>query len=176
MTVDPELLELSISLAARQVVATQTARYVARCKGCGHKAAVDAELVTKAIQGREYTNPGIPLIPEDFVVTGPDGEPRTVEKACWSHLSIPDGRSHTRFHLDWDGVAKNALKRVGLWCACGNVDQLRVKPLTATRNDAKRCGSACHSAISSTCDCACGGKNHASAWIPQMANSYRRGA
>lgn len=156
---------------------TETVRYVARCRACGHKGAFDAELVTQTVQGRDYTNPVIRLLTEDFVV--PDtlnGGTRTVEQAGWLYLVVPDGRARIRFSLDLDGVGMQALKRLGLWCACDNVIELRVKALKATRNEAKRCGSACHSAVSATCDCSCGGKSHASAWIPQFVRPTMIGA
>lgn len=157
----------------------ETVRYMARCRTCPRKGAVDAEMFTITLQGRTYTWPAIPVLDEDH----DDYTRRLKQENDKSYrgpapqmqpdfLRVPQPPSWTRFSLDMNGVARRVLIRVGLWCPDCN-DQMRVKPLKATRNDAKRCNDVCLRATSTTCDCSCGGQNHGKAWL---ASAVRIGA
>jgi hypothetical protein len=129
-------------------------------------------MVTITLQGRTYTWPGIRILDEDY---DDYARARAADAAAaraaaggneTAYLRVPQPPAWNRFHLDMDGVARNVLDRVGLWCPdCS--DQMKVSPLRATRNDAKVCNSVCQRATSITCDCSCGGKNHGRAWLAQ---------
>jgi len=145
-------------------VATQAAtdspqtvvRYVARCRSCPRRGAVDAAVYTVRVQGRDYMHRGIAYAPEDYADA-------PILSSALGYVRMPQPPARTGFQLDMHGVARRALIRVGLWCTdCGC--QMKVNALKATRNDAKPCGERCQNATAITCDCACGGARHASAW------------
>lgn len=150
---------------------TETVRYMAACRTCKRKGVVDAEMFTVIDRHRSYTWAGIAILDEDYddYARRRKQESDKLHAATGLHsqpgfLRMPQPPSWVRFSLDMNGVARRALIRVGLWCPDCN-DQMRVKPLKATRNDAKPCNSTCQRATSITCDCACGGKNHGRAWL-----------
>lgn len=157
---------------------TETVRYMARCRTCRRKGAIDAEMYTITLQGRTYTWPGIPILDEDHndYTRARAAEASVVRAAAGAtypaHVRMPQPPAWNRFQLDMDGIARSVLIRVGLWCPDCN-DQMRVTPLKATRNDAKRCNDVCMRATSITCDCSCGGQNHGKAWL---VGSVRVGA
>lgn len=150
---------------------TETVRYMAACRTCKRKGAADAEMFTVTSQGRTYTWPGIRIIDEDHddytrarAAESSALRARISSDGAPAHIRMPQPPAWIRFQLDMDGVARRVLIRVGLWCPDCN-DQMRVKPLKATHNDAKPCNGTCVRATSITCDCACGGKNHGRAWL-----------
>lgn len=128
-------------------------RYVGRCRTCGHRGAVDAIAHTYSASGRTYTSYGIALTVDDREEPDPWGGPPQLSLAQWASVPFVGLQLH----------AHRAYKRLGLWCACDKA--LPLKPLKAVCNAARPCNDRCVNAVSITCDCACGGAKHGSAWI-----------
>ena len=153
----------------------EAARYMGRCRtrGCSYRAVVDAEVRPYTYEGRVLTSDVIRLLPEDLceytverraetaAIIAANGYPPQRDPT----LTMPDGRSWTRFRLDLYGDVRRALIRVGLWCPHCD-DEIKVTRLTAKRNDGKTCSRICMQAISSSCECSCGGSNHGRGWMP----------
>lgn len=147
----------------------ETVRYLARCAACGHRAAADATVRTEYIARHPYTRHMLPVIAEDRARLDPwTGEPipepqAPGERELWACIQVTaqGGRPFL------NSAQRKVFKRFGLWCP--NCDlPLQPRPLKATPKPAKQCDDRCVAAISSTCDCSCGGARHGSAWIQEI--------
>lgn len=158
----------------------ETVRHIARCRASAYRVAVDAELRIYTTGGVPYATCVLPILDEDWPTCDAWDNPlpphelaaQAAHKAA--NPSVPIRFGH---RAALDEVEANAFKRNGLWCPNCRILLIReAKPLKATLNPGKRCVPACHNAASITCDCSCGGRNHAKAWTVERAIAHAMGA
>lgn len=132
---------------------TQVIRCLGRCRLCGHRGAVDAEVRTIRIGAGSFEVPQVAVTGADYERLDPWATTSTQTPAPgWVRIDI----------LPRDAVAARVFKRLGLWCQCGSA--LRMRPLRAIRDETKRCDDRCKAAVTTACTCSCGGKQHGSSW------------